>query len=68
VPGYRPTLTLRNIQLSPTAKTTVLGTNAKCSWKQEGKNIRIDLKELRPGDISPTGIFVIKLEGAIKKR
>jgi hypothetical protein len=39
----------------------VLGTTKKCTWKRKEKTLEIDLSNLRPGDISATGIFVLKL-------
>jgi hypothetical protein len=38
-----------------------LGTDKKINMKQKGKDLLLDLTNIHPGDISPTGIFVIKL-------
>jgi alpha-L-fucosidase len=62
LPSYRTSITIKNLKLPTTTQTTILGSNVKCTWKQKGKDVFIDLSHLRPGDISPTGIFVIKLK------
>ena len=56
----------KDIKLPSAAKATVMGNGAKCSWKQVGANVKLDLSALRPGDISGTNIFVVKLEGALQ--
>ena len=62
LPSYRNNITIKDLKLPATTKTTILGSNVKCTWKQKGKDVLIDLTHLRPGDISSTGIFVIKME------
>lgn len=62
LPSYRTSITIKNLKLPTTTQTTILGSNVKCTWKQKGKDMFIDLSHLRPGDISPTGIFIIKLK------
>ena len=62
LPSYRTSITIKNLKLPTTTQTTILGSNVTCTWKQKGKDVFIDLSHLRPGDISPTGIFVIKLK------
>ena len=65
IPSYRPQLTLKDIKFSASVKATVLGASNKCSWKQEGKNVVIDLSAIKPSDISPSEIFAIKLTNAL---
>ncbi len=65
VPSYRTALTLRDITLPTQAKLTVLGSSKNIPWKQQGKDVLIDLSILRPGDISEKGAFVIKLMNAL---
>jgi alpha-L-fucosidase len=62
LPSYRTSITIKDLKLPTTTQTTILGSNVKCTWRQKGKDVLIDLSHLRPGDISPTGIFVIKLK------
>jgi len=62
VPFYRPTLFLKNITTLPGSKAVVLGTSKSLRWKQQGGDTDIDLSSIAPGDISSSGIFVIKLE------
>ncbi len=66
LPSFSSTLKLKDIKLSPVVKATVLGSSKAFSWKQQGKNIIIDLSAIKPGDISPSGIFVIKLSNALQ--
>ena len=65
LPSYRETLTLRSLKINPGTKTTVLGSTKQCIWKKEGDNIVLTLSSLKPNDISPSGIFVVKLAGAL---
>ena len=65
VPSYRPQLTLKDIKFPASVKATVLGALTKYSWKQEGKNVVIDLSSIKAGNISPSEIFVIKLTNAL---
>ena len=60
LPSYKKSITLKNVQLPVNTQTSILGSTAKIVWKQKGKNLLIDLSSLQPGDISNTGIFVIK--------
>ena len=62
LPSYRKNITIKDVQLPAGSTTSILGSNVKCNWKQKGKDVFIDLSNLRPGDISPTGIFVIKVK------
>jgi alpha-L-fucosidase len=59
LPAYQSSITIKNLPLP--ASATILGTSKKASIKQKGKDVYVDLSNLRPGDISTTGIFVIKL-------
>jgi alpha-L-fucosidase len=65
IPSYRSGFTVKNLTLPATAGLTVLGSDKKIPWKQQGKNVMIDLSALRPGDIAEKGIFVIKLKNAL---
>jgi alpha-L-fucosidase len=65
MPSYSTSLTLKNIQLPAAAKVSVLGAKHNCTLKQQGKNIIIDLSAMQAGDISSSGITVIKLANAL---
>ena len=65
VPSYRVGLLLKNMSLSSGVKAVVLGTSKNIPWKQQGKDVMIDLSALRPGDISDKGVFVIKIADAL---
>ncbi len=65
IPSYSSGLTLKNIVLPAQSTLSVLGSSKKIPWKQEGKNVLIDLSALRPGDVSEKGVFVIKLMNAL---
>lgn len=65
LPSYSSQLVLKDIKLPSAAKASVMGTATKCSWKQKGYNVVLDLSALRPGDISGTNIFVVKLANAL---
>jgi alpha-L-fucosidase len=60
LPSYKKSITLKNVQLPTNTEISILGSQTKIQWKQKGKNVFIDLSHLQPGDISNTGIFVIK--------
>ncbi len=61
VPAYSDKLTLKNIKPAAGAKAMILGSNKLLNWKQQGKNVVLDLLTVKPGDIAGVGIFVIKL-------
>jgi alpha-L-fucosidase len=63
IPSYRSKLLLKDIKLPASAKASLLGAPTNIGWKQQGSNVMIDLSAIKPGDISPSGIFVIKLAG-----
>ncbi len=65
LPSYSSNLKLKNIKCSPLVKASVLGSSKVIPWKQQGMNVVIDLSAIKPGDISPTGVFVIKLSNAL---
>jgi alpha-L-fucosidase len=65
LPSYSSNLKLKNIKFSPLVKASVLGSSKVIPWKQQGMNVLIDLSAIKPGDISPTGVFVIKLSNAL---
>jgi len=60
LPSYKKSITIKNIQLPANIESSILGSQTKIKWKQKGKNVFVDLSQLQPGDISNTGIFVIK--------
>ena len=61
VPSYRKSITINDVHLAKNSKAEILGSNVNCPWKQKGNQVTIDLSALKPGDISGSGIFVIKL-------
>lgn len=65
VPYYMPSLTLKNIPVNAATKATLLGSNKNISIKRKGQDVVIDLGALRPGDISASGIFAVKLQNAL---
>ena len=65
MPSYKDKLVLKNLSIKPSAKASVLGANKAIPLKKEGINTVVDLSALRPGDISSSGIFVVKLEGIL---
>ena len=60
IPSYKNSITIKELTLSTATMVSVLGASSKISWKQKGKNVYVDLSNLKPNDISSTGIFVIK--------
>lgn len=66
MPGYQQQLKLNNTKLSAKTVVSVLGTSKKITAKQTGKDVIIDLSALRPGDVSSSGVFIIKLANAIQ--
>lgn len=65
LPAYQSKFILKNMKLPAATKASVLGATNKCTWKQEGNNIVIDLTAINATDISKQGIFVIKLPGVL---
>ena len=65
VPSYQPQLILKDIKLPVSAKLSLLGSSKNIVWKQQGNNVSINLSNIKPGDISSSGIFVIKLSNAL---
>lgn len=66
MPAYQQQLKLNNTKLFAKTVVSVLGTSKKITAKQTGKDVIIDLSALRPGDISSSDVFVIKLANAIQ--
>jgi len=66
IPYYRPSIVLKNISLPKGSLLSVLGSKAAIPWKQQGKDINIDLSALRPGDLAEKNVFVVKLENALQ--
>ena len=66
VPGYRQQLILKDIKFSASTSASVLGAVNKINSKQQGNNIIVDLSGIKPGDISCSGIFVIKLSNILQ--
>ena len=65
LPSYRSAFVLKNFSLPSNTRLTVLGTSKNILWKQQGKDVTIDLSVLRPGDIDRNSVFVIKLANAL---
>jgi alpha-L-fucosidase len=61
IPSYRKSITINDVHLAKNSKAEILGSTVNCPWKQKGNQVTIDLSALKPGDISGSGIFVIKL-------
>ncbi|NSL87731.1 hypothetical protein ECE50_012860 [Chitinophaga sp. Mgbs1] len=61
VPRYRPQLRIRNYTAPAKAAVTILGSNRRIRWQQQGKDCVIDLSALQPGDINPE-LFVLKVQ------
>ncbi len=66
MPSYQQQLKLNNTKLFAGTTVSVLGISKKIPAKQMGKDVIIDLSALRPGDISASGVFTIKLANAIQ--
>jgi alpha-L-fucosidase len=66
VPSYRQQLILSGIQLPASAKASLLGVSSAITFKQQGNNVVINLSAIKPGDISSSGIFVVKLADALQ--
>ncbi len=66
VPAYRQQLILKDIKFSALTYASLLGAANKIKYKKQGNNITIDLSGIKPGDISGSGIFVIKLSNALQ--
>ena len=60
LPSYKKEITIKKLTLTTASSVTVLGSNTKINWKQKGENIYVDMSSIKPNDISPTGIFVLK--------
>jgi alpha-L-fucosidase len=67
VPAYSKTVLLKDFRLASPAIASVLGSETAVSWKQKGTDISINISNLKPGDISPSGVFVIKLGNGINE-
>ncbi len=65
LPSYQSKLLLKGITLPVGTEISVLGMNKTTKLKQESKNMFIDLSGVKPPMVSATGIFVIKLKGAL---
>jgi alpha-L-fucosidase len=65
VPSYQPQLILKDFKLPVSTKLSLLGSSKNIAWKQQGNNVIINLSAIKPGDISSTGIFAIKLWNAL---
>jgi len=61
IPSYRKSITINDVHLAKNSKAEILGSTVNSPWKQKGNQVTIDLSALKPGDISGSGIFVIKL-------
>jgi alpha-L-fucosidase len=61
VPNYSNEIILRDIPYTSNSKLSILGTATTLNWKKIGKDIKVDLTSLHPGDVHASGIFVIKI-------
>ena len=66
VPSYRQKLLLKDIKLPVSVKASLLGASTNIGCKQQGNNVMIDLSAIKPGDISSSGIFVVKLQNGLQ--
>lgn len=64
VPAYMPQLRIKDCIANTNAKATILGSNKKLNWKQQGNDVSIDLSVMKPGDMSAE-LFAIKLQNAL---
>lgn len=58
--NYTPQLVIRDYTPPQGARISILGSQAKVGWKQNGKDCVVDLSSLHPGDL-PNSIFVVKV-------
>ncbi len=65
VPSYRPTLILKDISLPASAKAVLLGSSTAITFTKKANDVVLDLSAIKPGDVSSSGIFVVKLAGAL---
>jgi alpha-L-fucosidase len=61
LPNYQSSITIRDIVTTASSEISILGTNNKPSFKRKADGLAIDLSNLHPGDISASGILVIKI-------
>jgi hypothetical protein len=61
LPNYQSSITIRDIATTASSEISILGTNNKPSFKRKADGLAIDLSNLHPGDISASGILVIKI-------
>ncbi len=65
LPNFIKKFTLRDVNLPSTSYATIVGSNKKINWQKKGTNVTVDLSTLNPGELSGTGIFVLKITDAI---
>jgi alpha-L-fucosidase len=66
VPGFRPTLRLRNFVVPKGAKAVLMGSNRFLPLKQAGADCVVDLSSLKPGEVYED-LFAVKLQNAFQK-
>jgi alpha-L-fucosidase len=54
--------TLKNYTLAPGAKISLVGYSVPVTGLQKGKDVQITVPALNPLEISPSGIYVLKVE------
>ncbi len=68
LPSYKPSITIRNMQLNPAAKVSVLGATIKPAVKHHNSELTINLSGIKPGDLSSSGIFVLRIQNAFMNK
>jgi alpha-L-fucosidase len=66
IPGFRPTLRLRNFVVPKGAKAVLMGSNRFLPLKQAGADCVVDLSSLKPGEVYED-LFAVKLQNAFQK-
>jgi alpha-L-fucosidase len=66
MPSYKDKLILNDLGLGAMTKMTLLGSGKAIPCRKEGSIWILDLSVIKPGEISSSGIFVIKLENALR--
>jgi len=65
IPEYSPRIVIEDVEAAKNSKITLLGSKKQILWKQEGKNVAIDLSGLQPNDLQYK-IFVLKIDEIVK--
>ena len=64
IPAFKNTITIRGFRPTAGAKASVLGVKGNLPFTMSGADCIVDLRSIRPGDISPD-LFVIKFSGGL---